>query len=830
MFVFADVIVPVPLYSVFTYSVPEEMTGHVAVGMRVIVKFSRKTYTAVVRNLHEEDESYVQNLGYEVKPIVSVLDKSPLVLQSQLDLWKWISDYYQCPIGDIFKAAVPSELRLESESLISLTDVEDYSSLTESEMKVVGSFSVSGAAKKSMNLTTISKITGISNIMPVVRSLMQKGIAVATERVVDMYRPKTETYVSFSPAVKTEEDASKALLMLKRAKSQTELFASFIKLTKAFTAEQTEEISKNKLLEVSSATGATLKALVDKGYLVTYNRAVSRLYSSEKAVQPHYELNEEQSRAYNEIKALFKVKNTVLLHGVTASGKTEVYIHLIEDVVASGRQVLFLLPEIALTEQITDRLRRVFGDKLVVYHSKYTDAERVEIWKSMLSDSPYRIILGARSSIFLPFQSLGLIIVDEEHESSYKQVDPSPRYNARNTAIMLSMMNKDSDRCRCLLGSATPSLESYNNAMIGRYGLVNMAKRFSDVELPEIEVVDMKYERHHKTNTGIYSSVLLSAIRKALAEKEQVILFQNRRGYSPFLQCPDCGYVPKCNNCDVSLTVHRAINALTCHYCGYTVTLPSICPSCGSEKINNVGFGTERIEDELKKIFPEARIARMDLDTTRNRNSYSRIISSFEHGEVDILIGTQMVTKGLDFRNVSTVGIINADNILSNPDFRASERAFQLMTQVSGRAGRSCNRGRVILQTSSVDNTVVSQVVHGDYKSMFKTQMIDRQRFMYPPFFRLIYVELRHPNQFTTNAAADYMATAMRKVFGSRVLGPDNPPVARVKNKYIKRIVLKIEATSSNAKAKDLLRQVSDELRQIERFKMVQIVLDVDPD
>ncbi|MBP5136025.1 MAG: primosomal protein N' [Paludibacteraceae bacterium] len=812
---YADVILPLPLYSVFTYSVPQEAMGSLCVGMRVVVPVRNKFYTAIVERLHDEEPDF------EVKPIASVVDDRPTVLQSQLQFWHWIADYYQCPIGDVYKAAVPSELKLESESLISPVPDADLSSLTPNELRVYEAF----GSKTSIDIKSLSKATGITNALSIVRSLISKGAVEMTERIVDGYKPKKETYVTLSPAMKTEDDVTKAFESLKAAKKQSELFSSFLTLTKAFSDDALTEISRKELLTEASSSAAILKALVDKGYLVTYSKVMSRLYVSDEETKSHYDFNNDQSQAYDDINELFKTKDTVLLHGVTASGKTEVYIHLIEDIVNSGRQVLVLLPEIVLTEQITTRLRRVFGDRLGVYHSKFPDSERVEIWNKQLSASPYQVILGARSSIFLPFQNLGLVIVDEEHEGSYKQMDPSPRYNARNAAIVLAIMHK----CKTLLGSATPSLESYNNAKIGRFGLVSMTKRYSDVPLPAIEVVDMKDERHRKKNSGIFSSVLLSGIRKALAERTQVILFQNRRGYSPFLQCPDCGYIPKCTNCDVSLTVHMAFRALTCHYCGYTENLPSTCPKCGSSKINNMGFGTERIEDELSQIFPEAKIARMDLDTTRTRNAYVKIISSFETGAVDILIGTQMVSKGLDFKNVSLVGVLNADNLLNYPDFRANEKAFQMLTQVSGRAGRAGKQGRVILQTSTADSEVIRQVINNDYPSMFSTQMTERKMFKYPPFFRLIYVELRHRDQGVTNAAADFMATAMRKVFGWRVLGPDNPPVPRIQNKYIRRIVLKIEATSSNVQAKALLRSASEQMLAIDRFKSVIVSLDVDP-
>ena len=584
-------------------------------------------------------------------------------------------------------------------------------------------------------------------------------------------------------------------------------------------------MTRKELLENSGASPAVLAALVERGVLETYLKEIGRLDISDLPTNAVYALNEFQQTALSSIEKQFKEKPVVLLHGVTSSGKTEIYIHLIQKVLDEGKQVLYLVPEIALTTQLTSRLKRVFGKRLGVYHSKFSDAERVEIWNNVLNDKSYEVIIGVRSSIFLPFRQLGLVIVDEEHESSYKQYDPAPRYNARNAAIVLASMHG----AKTLLGTATPSIESYFNAETGKYGLVELHQRHEEMQLPEIVVVDTKEAYHKKRMEGHFSDVLLEKIAKALGNNEQIILFQNRRGYAPYIECKGCAYVPKCKNCDVSLTVHKVFNTLTCHYCGYTEPIPTICPVCKTPNLNTKGFGTEKIEDEIRQIFPDARVSRMDLDTTRSKKSYEKLITDFENHKVDILIGTQMVTKGLDFEHVSLVGILNADNMLNFPDFRAHERAYQLMAQVSGRAGRKNKRGLVVLQTSQPEHTVIGQVIRNDYAAMYKLQTEERKQFKYPPYFRMIQVTLRHKDVHVLQQAAFTLAGQLRAIFGSRVLGPIDPVVSRIQNLFIKQIILKIENEASPAKAKEMLQHASDELLTQSRFKAVRIGLDVDP-
>lgn len=811
---YADVILPVPLYSDFTYLVPQNIEASVVVGMRVIVPLRNKFYTAIVLKIHDIKPDY------DLKPIESLIDDKPIVTADQLSFWLWMAEYYISPIGDVYKAAVPSGLRLESESQVSLVEGTDVVALTPSEQRLVECF----ASDEILSVKDIQKMYGNASVLPIIRRLMDKGVVMVSEKLVETYHVRTEEFVSLSPAISSEADAERALESLRSAKKQLKLFSLFLQLSGVFKPDAILELPRRRLLRESECEASILRAVVKKGFLSVVEKPVSRLSDSIAGCMHHRMLDVDQQKAYDSILEQFASKTCVLLHGVTSSGKTEVYIHLIEHVLAQGKTALFLLPEIALTEQITLRLRAVFGADLGIYHSRYPDAERVEIWRKQLSASPYKVLVGVRSSLFLPMPDLGLIIVDEEHETSYKQAD-SPRYNARNAAVMMAVMRK----CNVLLGSATPALETYNNALTHRYGLVTLTKRYSDIPLPSVTLIDMKEARRTKQLSGIFSYQLLSAIRQAVAERHQVILFQNRRGYSPFLQCPDCGYVPKCIHCDVSLTEHKSFRALTCHYCGYTVTLPQTCPKCGSSRIGSRGFGTERIEDELAPLVPEAKILRMDLDTTRSRTSYSKIINTFEAGEADILIGTQMVSKGLDFSNVSLVGVLNADNMLNYPDFRADERAFQMLLQVAGRAGRVGTQGQVLIQTSSVDSPVLAQVVDGDYSAMFKSQMNIRRDFSYPPFFRLIYVELRHTDYHVTNEVANIMAVKLREVFKDNVLGPDNPPVMRIQNRFIKRIVLKVASSAPALSVRETITRIADYVLSFDRFKGVRLSFDVDP-
>ena len=588
---------------------------------------------------------------------------------------------------------------------------------------------------------------------------------------------------------------------------------------------QPKEVTKKELLHRASVSPAIFNGLVDKAIFEVYQQEIGRLNLIQSSISPLHPLNDHQQRAYHDIMEIFREKNVCLLHGVTASGKTEIYIHLIEEIISQGKQVLYLLPEIALTTQITERLQRVFGSRLGIYHSKFPDAERVEIWQKQLSRKGYDIILGVRSSVFLPFRNLGLVIVDEEHENTYKQQDPAPRYHARNAAIVLAAMYG----AKTLLGTATPSIETWHNAISGKYGLVELKERYREIQLPEIISVDIKELHRKKRMNGPFSPLLLQYIREALKQKEQVILFQNRRGFAPMIECHTCGWVPKCKNCDVSLTYHKGLNQLTCHYCGYSYQVPRVCPACEGVDLRNRGFGTEKIEDDIKTLFPEATVTRMDLDTTRTRSAYERIIADFEQGKTDILIGTQMVSKGLDFDHVSVVGILNADTMLNYPDFRAYERAFQLMAQVAGRAGRKNKRGRVVLQTKNIDHPIIPLVILNDYEGMVGGQLAERQMFHYPPYYRLIYVYLKNRNETLLDLMAQTMASKLRSVFGSRVLGPDKPPVARVQTLFIRKIIVKIEVNAPMVRARELLMQVQKEMIAEDRFKSLIVYYDVDP-
>lgn len=817
---FADVILPLPLYSYFTYSLPDEWVDEVQTGCRVVVPFGRKKYyTAIVRNVH-----YCAPTEYEVKEVSALLDARPILLPRQFKFWEWLSDYYLCTQGDVYKAALPSGLKLESETIVEYNpDFESDVRLPEKEQKILDMLS----ADPEQCVTKLEKETGIKNILSVIKSLLDKEAIFVKEELRRTYKPKTETRVRLTAAARNEHRLHIFFDELqRRAPKQLDLLMKYLELSGYLSGRDIKEVSKAELLQRTSATPAVFNGLVDRGVFEVYQQEIGRIDKALlKEVIPVNPLNEHQQRAYYSILENFQSKNVCLLHGITASGKTEVYIHLIEETIRQGKQVLYLLPEIALTAQITERLQRVFGSRLGIYHSKFPDAERVEIWQKQLSEADYDIILGVRSSVFLPFRNLGLVIVDEEHENTYKQQDPAPRYHARNAAIVLASMYG----AKTLLGTATPSVETWHNATSGKYGLVELKERYKEIQLPEIIPVDIKELHRKKKMNGPFSPLLLQYIREALEQKEQVILFQNRRGFAPMIECNTCGWVPKCKNCDVSLTYHKGLNQLTCHYCGYTYQLPRICPACEGTDLRNRGFGTEKIEDDIKALFPDARVARMDLDTTRTRTAYERIISDFQQGKTDILIGTQMVSKGLDFDHVSIVGILNADTMLNYPDFRAYERAFQLMAQVAGRAGRKNKRGRVVLQTKSIDHPIIPQVIANDYEAMVGGQLAERQMFHYPPYHRLVYVYLKNRNETLLDLMAQTMAAKLRTVFGNRVLGPDKPPVARVQTLFIRKIVLKIETNAPMARARELLVQVQKEMVAEDRFKSLIVYYDVDP-
>ncbi|MCP3893847.1 MULTISPECIES: replication restart helicase PriA [Bacteroides] len=815
---YVDVILPLPLPKSFTYSLPDEGAEEVQIGCRVVVPFGRKKfYTAIVRNVH-----YCAPTAYEVKEISTVLDTSPILLPIQFRFWEWLANYYLCTQGDVYKAALPSGLKLESETMVEYNpDFEADAPLTDREQQILDLL----AQEPEQCVTKLEKESGIKNILNVIKSLLDKGAIFVKEELRRTYKPKTEIRVRLTPSAANERRMRMLFDELGRAPKQLALLMKYVELSGVLGGDTPKEVSKKELLLRADASPSIFNGLVDKKVFEVYHHEIGRLMTQTDDVMSLHPLNEHQQQAYEEITESFRHKNVCLLHGVTSSGKTEVYIHLIEEMLRQGKQVLYLLPEIALTTQITERLKRVFGSRLGIYHSKFPDAERVEIWQKQLSETGYDIILGVRSSIFLPFRNLGLVIVDEEHENTYKQQDPAPRYHARNAATVLASMYG----AKTLLGTATPSVETWHNATTGKYGFVQLKERYKEIQMPEIIPVDIKELHRKKRMVGPFSPLLMQYIREALDQKEQVILFQNRRGFAPMVECRTCGWVPKCKNCDVSLTYHKGINQLTCHYCGYTYQLPRSCPACEGVELVNRGFGTEKIEDDIKVLFPEASVARMDLDTTRTRSAYEKIIADFEQGKTNILIGTQMVSKGLDFDHVSVVGILNADTMMNYPDFRAYERAFQLMAQVSGRAGRKNKQGRVVLQTKSIDHEIIPQVINNNYEQMVNGQLAERQMFHYPPYYRLVYVYLKNRNETLLDAMAEAMAEKLRALFGNRVLGPDKPPVARVQTLFIKKIVLKIEYNAPMSRARELLLRVQREMIEDERFKSLIVYYDVDP-
>lgn len=818
---YVDVLLPLPLANWYTYSLPESLEGQVQTGSRVIVPFGKKKfYTALVANVH-----YCPPEGYEIKEVTEVLDTRPVLLPQQFRLWKWMASYYLCTMGDVYKAALPSGMKLESETIVTANpDYEATTPLTPREQQVLDLLT----QDPEQCITQLEKRLNVTrNILPVINNLLAKGAISVKEELKRNYKPKTEIRVKLSPDCQTEERLHQLFDELGRAPKRLALLMKYLELSGFFADKASlREVSKKELLTRADATPTIFNGLVEKGIFETYLYEVGRLDREQTRTVAINPLNPAQQAAYDAILSHFREKNVCLLHGVTSSGKTEIYIHLIRQAIENGQQVLYLLPEIALTTQITERLKRVFGGRIGIYHSKFPDAERVEIWQKQLRpEGHYDIILGVRSSVFLPFHNLGLIIVDEEHETTYKQQDPAPRYHARDTAIMLASIYG----AKVLLGTATPSIDSYHNALAGKYGLVTLNERYKDIRLPEIRIVDIKELARKKMMNGPFSPELLAAVRQALERHEQVILFQNRRGFAPMIECKVCGWVPKCKNCDVSLTYHKGLNQLTCHYCGYTYAVPRSCPACGSVELVNRGFGTEKIEDNIREIFPDAKVARMDLDTTRSRSAYERIIADFEAGKTHILIGTQMVSKGLDFDHVSVVGILNADNMLNYPDFRAHERAFQLMAQVAGRAGRRDKRGLVILQTKSPDLPVIHQVVTNDYKQMYEDQTAERQLFHYPPFCRFIYVYLKHRKEDVVTQAADTLAAWLRTAFGDKVLGPDKPPVGRIQMLFIKKIVIKLDLNMSGTKVRNYLLSVQRQLIEDERFRSLVVYYDVDP-
>ena len=817
---FADVILPLPLYSTFTYRIPDVM-GDVKIGSRVLVPFGRKKYyTAIVVLVHHNEPK-----EYAVKEILSLLDENPILRHPQLKFWSWIADYYLCSPGEVLKAAVPAGLKVESETFVTVNpDYEDSEDCKLNEREQI-IYNLVGSRDK-VQLNEIANATGFKNIETVVSRMLEKDAIYVAEKVVNNYRPKTEVCIALNLEHGDKDGLHKYFDMVQRSNKQESLLLAYLDLSRWLQSGEPREVKKAELLERSGISQAVLSAVINKGILRQYKKEINRFANRVVHTKEIPTLSDEQSRALYEIRTSFKDKNITLLHGVTSSGKTSIYVHLIDEMLKKGRQVLYLVPEIALTTQLTQRLQLIFGDKLIIYHSKFSDNERVDIWKKLLNSNEPCVVIGVRSSVFLPFADLGLVIVDEEHDTSYKQQDPAPRYNGRNAAIVLAQMHG----AKTLLGSATPAIESYHNAETGRYGLVSLLTRYEDVELPEVDVIDTREARRKKEMNGMFSGRLIGLCRKSLDAGEQVILFQNRRGYAPMVRCKQCEWIPKCENCDVSLTYHKHVNSLTCHYCGYTIQLPSICPACKMPTIEIVGYGTERIEDEVEAVFPNDKIARMDLDTTRNKNSYEKLIEDFSSQKMNILVGTQMVTKGLDFAGVSTVGILNADTMINFPDFRSDERAFDMMEQVSGRAGRKSKQGRVVIQTSDVKHPVIGFVKSHDYLGFYKYELNERERFGYPPFTKIINIYLKHRDDNTLTEMSVRYSNMLREVFKHRVLGPESPMIARVQNFHIRQIVLKMENEASMPKVKNILRQIYENMLNADsRMKTVILYYDVDP-
>ena len=816
---FAETLLPLAIPGTYTYRVPEGMT--LSIGMRVLVPFGRKKiYTAIITSLHDREPK-----GYDIKEILGTLDNKPILRHPQLEFWQWIADYYLCSMGEVFKAAVPSGLKVESETTISVNpDFEESQpgQLSDRE-RVILDFT---AQRGRVQIAEIARATGFKTVERNVSHLLDMDALHVSERVVDNYRPKTEPCVRLSIARDDEKKLHEFFDQLKRAPKQESLLLAYLDMSRWLQGGDLKEVSKENLLKRAGVSSAVLHEAVKRGMLEIYKKEINRFAELGSVLEAPPKLSDEQQRAYTEIHQSMRQHAITLLHGVTSSGKTSVYMHLIADALKLGKQVLYLVPEIALTTQLTRRLRRVFGDKLLIYHSKFSDNERVDIWKKLLNTSDPCVVIGVRSSVFLPYSNLGLVIVDEEHDSSYKQQDPTPRYNGRNAALVLAQMHG----AKTVLGSATPAIEVYYHALAGHYGLVKLMTRYGDIKMPDVKVIDTIDARKRREMHGMFSNELIANCRKALTDGEQVILFQNRRGYSPMVRCKECGSVPKCENCDVSLTYHKHSRSLVCHYCGYTIPLPDLCPACQLPGLEIIGYGTERIEDDIDALFPGEKISRMDLDTTRSKNSYDRIIDEFSAHRTNILVGTQMVTKGLDFDAVSIVGILNADTMINFPDFRSHERAFDMLEQVSGRAGRAHKQGQVIIQTSQPDHDVIKFVQAHDYDGFYRHELADRKQFGYPPFTKVINIYLKHRDDATVGELAVRYSGLLRQVFGSRVLGPMAPFVARVQNMYIRQVTLKMETAASMTKVKKILRDLYEQMIAADaRMKALRLYYDVDP-
>ena len=813
---FIDVILPIPLEKLFTYSISDAGAALLRPGMRVAVPFGKsKIYTALVIKLHRTPP-----IAYEAKEIDQILDESPLVTPIQIQFWQWLAEYYMCSLGEVFRAAVPSVMLLESETLI----LRNQSAVIEEDTLNDDEFLIFEALQHQsiLRVGEISDILGKKNVIPILNRLLQKNIIIIKEEVYEQYRPKLIKYVQLGKDHTSEENLEALLNSLSRAPKQSQVVLSLFQLQ----ATTKKPVKLSDLEKESGSSSAVIKALIDKEILEEHFIRVDRVvYEGDGEHSPLKSLNEYQQTAFQDIKDSFDAGKVTLLHGVTSSGKTEVYVKLIEEFIKMDKQVLYLLPEIALTTQLIARLQTYFGEKVAVYHSKYNAQERVEVWNNVLGkEAKAQIVLGARSAMFLPFRDLGLIIVDEEHESSFKQYDPAPRYHARDAAIVLGNLHGG----KVLLGSATPSVESYYNVRISKYGYAQIQRRFGDVLMPLMELVDIKEQTRKKRMKGHFSERLLEEITETLENGEQVILFQNRRGYAPILECTTCGHAPQCPNCDVSLTYHQLRKQLRCHYCSYHIAIQNSCQACGSNTLNTKGFGTEQIEQELHTLFPNAMVGRMDLDTTRGKYGYEKIITSFEQQEIDILVGTQMLTKGLDFRNVNLVGIMNADTLLNFPDYRAHERSFQLLTQVAGRAGRTKKRGKVIIQTYNPDHRILQQVTTHDYLEMFNEQLYEREQYKYPPGNRIIKITFKHRDYNKLNEAAEWFSKSLRMGFGEMVLGPEYPPVARIRNQYLKHVLLKINRDHSLIRTKNSIKKIERSFNAISNYRGVRIIYNVD--
>jgi len=813
---FINVILPIPLEKLFTYSVSKTEFEYLQIGMRVAVPFGKsKIYTALVYEIHSTPPDV-----YEAKEIHKILDEHPIVNQLQLQHWRWIADYYMCTIGEVFRSALPSAFLLESETLILRNERGE---VAEKDLKDDEFLVFEALQHQSMlKVHEVSAIVDRKNVLPILNRLLAKNVILLKDEIYEQYKPKLVRYVKLGVAYKSEEKLEALLESLTRAPKQSQVVLSLFQLQ----ATDKKPIKSTTLESVSGSSKAVIKALIDKGILEEYRIQIDRVnYEGTSENIDLKALNKYQNKALDNIRQNFKNKKVTLLHGVTSSGKTEVYVKLIEECINKGKQALYLLPEIALTTQLISRLQDYFGKKVSVYHSKYSVHERVEVWNNVLTRKPKaQIVIGARSAMFLPYSKLGLIIVDEEHEGSFKQFDPAPRYHARDAAIVLSNLHQS----YILLGSATPSIESYHNSKTGKYGYASIERRFGDVLMPEIELVDLKEETRKRRMKGHFSERLLDEITATLENGEQVILFQNRRGFAPIVECTTCGHSPQCPNCDVSLTYHQLKKQLRCHYCGHHIALPESCEACGSQTLDTKGFGTEQVEQELKTLYPEANVGRMDLDTTRGKYGYEKIITAFEQQELDVLVGTQMLTKGLDFRNVNLVGIMNADSLLNFPDYRAHERSFQLLTQVAGRAGRTKKRGKVIIQSYNPYHQILKQVSANDYEGMFKEQLYEREQFLYPPVNRIIKIIFKHKNYNTLNEAADWFAKSLRNVFRNGVLGPEYPPVARIRNQYLKNVIIKIPMGQSLGKTKNSIKRIENSFYAISQFRSVRVIYNVD--